>query len=589
MNKLKYNEDDLKHILIEDNKLQEISLPNINSKFINKKINNENIYENEKGDIFKGKIDNGRLQKGKYTWKNGQIFSGEFSYNKFNKRGKIIFPNKEELTGFFNAENNTIEKAIYTTSKRKYQGSFKNNKLHGKFIIKNNEKNPHYLYTGSYLNGNKHGKFILEKGSIKVTGTFNNGRKNGDFKIYHNNILVFEKIYINDYVVDKLIEQKKYFENKIKYEIKCMSIKKEKDKLLLLLGIYEYLLIYNINIEQKDIIFEKKISLFKYEYINDILILKDNKLLLCSSGAKMKLIELFFYDKENSGSTSNTDENDFKLIEEYNGLDNSKNIFTLIKLSNKLIASGDCENIILWKENNLEEKKDKDLSDDKTKIRENSSFTENIYEKIKYFFSSNTEKKSENRFEIISYKTKLSHTYCMLEIKNEKNIITLAVAQPDSKTIIFLQISDEGFIKDKQKSIEKIYSIPSRKKIMSLHNDNKFLIVGCIKQIIIIIDLIKYEIAHEIYNETITYINPLKKFLILGVLKDKKFNNFEGYLVQNILEITDKKTNIISISESKVKHFGNIIDAIIYEYEFNNKKNIIIITIGTDQKILILY
>ena len=268
MNKLKYNEDDLKHILIEDNKLQEISLPNINSKFINKKINNENIYENEKGDIFKGKIDNGRLQKGKYTWKNGQIFSGEFSYNKFNKRGKIIFPNKEELTGFFNAENNTIEKAIYTTSKRKYQGSFKNNKLHGKFIIKNNEKNPHYLYTGSYLNGNKHGKFILEKGSIKVTGTFNNGRKNGDFKIYHNNILVFEKIYINDYVVDKLIEQKKYFENKIKYEIKCMSIKKEKDKLLLLLGIYEYLLIYNINIEQKDIIFEKKISLFKYEYTN---------------------------------------------------------------------------------------------------------------------------------------------------------------------------------------------------------------------------------------------------------------------------------------------------------------------------------
>ena len=35
----------------------------------------------------------------------------------------------------------------------------------------------------------------------------------------------------------------------------------------------------------------------------------------------------------------------------------------------------------------------------------------------------------------------LSHTYCILEIDNENSKIKLAVAQPDSKSIIFLQIS----------------------------------------------------------------------------------------------------------------------------------------------------
>ena len=153
---------DLDNLLKEDNFLQAISFPKINQKII-KIENGAYIFENQ--ETFNGKILEGILKKGKYTWPNGQIYFGDLSpFNTFNKRGKIIFPDKSVLTGFFDGKNNTIDKATYISPLRIYEGSFKNNKLNGKFIIRNkDEKQLNYLYIGQYFNGAKHGKFELKK------------------------------------------------------------------------------------------------------------------------------------------------------------------------------------------------------------------------------------------------------------------------------------------------------------------------------------------------------------------------------------------------------------------------------------------
>ena len=44
---------------------------------------------------------------------------------------------------------------------------------------------------------------------------------------------------------------------------------------------------------------------------------------------------------------SNFTESDYKIFQDFKGLKDSKSIFRLIELSNGLIASGDCENLII--------------------------------------------------------------------------------------------------------------------------------------------------------------------------------------------------------------------------------------------------
>ena len=299
--------NNLDNILKEDNYLQIIYTPTLNQPLDKKSTIGDYIFIN--GETFHGTIKDKIMQKGKYTWPNGQEFYGNLSPNNtFNKKGKIIFPNKDELNGNFNPERNTIEKAIYKTSTRIYQGTFKNNRFHGKFIIKNNEKSPKYLFVGNYLNGIKNGKFSLEtiydNQIIKITGAFNNGKKDGDFKIIllkeNDEKEVAELTYKNDFLIPRYddgekIENKQYFEYNEKNKICCMTTMKENNELYLLLGSYEILLIYYIN--KKEIYLNKSICLFKKEDINDILQLKDGKILLCSSNNNFKLIELLLKQK----------------------------------------------------------------------------------------------------------------------------------------------------------------------------------------------------------------------------------------------------------------------------------------------------
>jgi hypothetical protein len=157
------------------------------------------------------------------------------------------------------------------------------------------------MFMGNYFNGVKDGKFTLEKiynnKIIKVNGTFDKGKKNGIFKIFELTDIqekeVYSEEFINNFIKSKLIENKKFFEYKEKHKIFCME-KFEKDKLYLLLGSYEYLLIYNINIDNNEINHNKKIFLFRKGEINDIIILKDDRILLCSSNNRFKLIDINF-------------------------------------------------------------------------------------------------------------------------------------------------------------------------------------------------------------------------------------------------------------------------------------------------------
>ena len=550
------------NILKEDNSLQKIYFPTLNQPLKEEKPKGNYIFIN--GETFKGKIKDKIFQKGKYIWPNGQEFYGDLSpYNRFNKKGKIIFPNKDELTGIFNPENNLIEKAVYKTSTRLYQGTFKNNKLNGKFIIKNNENSPHYLFIGSYLNGIKDGKFSLEtrydNQKINMTGTFEKGKKNGNFifKIEEEKI----EVEFNDDFIKILngIEKKNFFEKKEKNKICCMKIIEEiienKKTINLLLGSYENLLIYYIDVDKKDINLKKTIHLFKNEDINDILKLKDGKLLLCSSRNNFKLIELLF--EKNNSKINNKIENDFRIVQVFNGLNNSKNIFSLIELTNELIVSGDCENIILWK---------------------------------KMLKSENIPHEQNYELKIMNNKN-LSHTYCILEIDNENSKIKLAVAQPDSKSIIFLQISSNYDI-DEITSIKNIDTVSNRKNIMTIFKSN--LLIGCKNQIIEI-DLNKYKIINKIYIDSITfitYINSyLNDFLLLGLMRNKNSYNYEAYLSQRDYVKNETKAKIMSISDFKKRILnGNIIDVDIYSFNNDeNNNNEIMVSISTDGKILLLF
>lgn len=508
----------------------------------------------------------------------------------------MIFPNKDELTGLFNGNKNTIEKALYKTSTRLYQGSFKNNKLHGKFIIKNNVNAPHYLFIGNYVNGERHGKFSLEKiynnQIIQICGTYEKGSKNGEFKIIKNGKVCFIINYKNDmeiieYKKEDKIENKKCinYMNKIS-KICCMVIIEEYNNLYLLIGSYEYLFIYII--EKTGIVFNKQIFLFKKADVNDIIQTKDKKFLICSSNNNLILIELYLKEKINMSNSNiiNENEKDYELIQKFHGLNNSKNIFFLKELSNEIVVSGDCENMILW------EKKISERIEHEPVVEENKSFFDKLYENIKEIFepstpdinlmtTNETDNIIKDNYKNINHKD-LTHTYSILEIKNNCNKIILSVPQPDSKSLFFFEIDKNNTIND-IKELSDIDSIPNRKNIMT-QIDNK-LYLAC-KNKIIIINLNSYEIEHNIFFDTVTYISVYKtKFLLLGVIKSKNTYNYESFLIQREFKQnkTNKKINIIQVSDYlKTKHNGNIIDACIYD------KEDIIITIGTDGKILLL-
>ena len=565
---------DIDDLLKDDNilpELNQIKYPTRDQKIVKENPKGTYIFENN--EQFKGRIKKEKkgikLLIGIYRWPNGQQYLGDLSANNnFTKRGTIIFPSNNKLIGNFIMKENKIKNAVYETATRKYEGSFVNFRLDGRFIIKNKENSPHYLFKGGYSNGRRQGNFILERvineKILQTTGTFDKGKKNGLFKVYlklkeEEKMLIYEKSFINDKIVYTYSDKEK-IENKInilfdvelQYKICCLkTIKYTENKIFILLGSYENILIFDIN----NLNTPRPILIFKKADVNDILQLKDGKLLFCSSENNFKLIEPIFFEeeeeiKEESALETKTDStgDDIKIIQEFKGLSTSKSIFVMKQLSNGLIASGDSENLILWKNNEIN----------------------NFYE-----------------YNIINH-IKLTNTYCILEIIKEnknKNVI-LSIAQPDSKSVLFININNYNKI-ELIKKLGNINTIHSRKNIMKQENNKNILYIGC-QNSIIIISLINYEIISKIFFDKITWLNQyLNKFLLCGIIKIKNSYSYEGYLTQIQMEMENKKfenVNIINVSKSlNMKHKGNIIDGDIITFEGKDT----IITIGTDNKLII--
>ena len=565
---------DIDDLLKDDNilpELNQIKYPTRDQKIVKENPKGTYIFENN--EQFKGRIKKEKkgikLLIGIYRWPNGQQYLGDLSANNnFTKRGTIIFPSNNKLIGNFIMKENKIKNAVYETATRKYEGSFVNFRLDGRFIIKNKENSPHYLFKGGYSNGRRQGNFILERvineKILQTTGTFDKGKKNGLFKVYlklkeEEKMLIYEKSFINDKIVYTYSDKEKIenkvnilFDVELQYKICCLkTIKYTENKIFILLGSYENILIFDIN----NLNTPRPILIFKKADVNDILQLKDGKLLFCSSENNFKLIEPIFFEeeeeiKEESALETKTDStgDDIKIIQEFKGLSTSKSIFVMKQLSNGLIASGDSENLILWK--NIE--------------------NNNFYE-----------------YNIINH-IKLTNTYCILEIIKEnknKNVI-LSIAQPDSKSVLFININNYNKI-ELIKKLDNINTIHSRKNIMKQENNKNILYIGC-QNSIIIISLINYEIISKIFFDKITWLNQyLNKFLLCGIIKIKNSYSYEGYLTQIQMEMENKKfenVNIINVSKSlNMKHKGNIIDGDIITFEGKDT----IITIGTDNKLII--
>ena len=203
---------DLDELLKEDNildEIKEIKYPTKNQKIVTEYPKGTYIFENN--EQFKGRIKNNKLTIGIYKWPNGQQYLGDLSdNNNFTKRGTIIFPNNNKLIGNFVMKENKIKNAIYETQTRKYEGSFVNNRLDGRFIIKNKEKSPHYFFKGTYSNGRRQGNFILEKiindKLLQITGAYDKGQKNGIFRVFlklkdDEKKLIYEKNFDHDYIL----------------------------------------------------------------------------------------------------------------------------------------------------------------------------------------------------------------------------------------------------------------------------------------------------------------------------------------------------------------------------------------------------
>ena len=556
---------DIDDLLIEDNKLEEILYPTKNQKII--KESPKGIYIFENNEKFEGNMKGNKLEKGTYIWPNGQKYIGYLSENNnFTKRGTLIFPNNNKLIGNFIMKENKIKCEMYETTNKIYTGTFINNKLDGKFIIKNkdeNDINQHYYFQGVYNKGRKHGYCIIEKCVNKkiviIKGTFDRGEKNGLFKVYlktkdGQEKLIYQQIFEHDQIKyifkdEEKIENKNILlDDKLPSKICCLKIIKSSDnKIFILLGSYEYLLIIDL-LKKKA---SSSVLIFKKQYINDVLQTKDGNFLFCSSENNFKLTEPFSLENEEekeiceSHMETSSTIGEVKIIQEFKGLKNSKSIFVIKELTNEFIASGDSENLIFWK------------------------------------------KKAENDFIEYNYLThvKLTNAYCILEIIKENiEYIILAVAQPDSRSILFFYINNNkiGLIK-KHENLGTLHNV---KNIMK--QVNSILLIGCDNHLVII-NLNNYEIEKKIFFEKISYINLyLNKYLICGVIKNKNLYNYEGYLSQVQIALTNKnkgKNEIIYVSKClNKKHNGTIIDGDIIN--FRGKE--IIVTIGTDNKILIL-
>ena len=586
----KFGLNDLNILLEEKIEIEKILFPSVN-KVLKSNEGIEYTYDNN--EKFEGRMEGRRLMKlGKYFWPNGQIYKGDFINNNIH-RGEIIFyPSNNKLTGTYNESQETFKNCIYETNEYKYEGNIRRNKLYGNSMIKNKQNENSYSFLGKYDDGIRIGRFeiINELNGVKykINGFYKNGKKNGNFKVYKldNDEIIFDYNFSNDI---QLISNDNINEFKKNININCIEILNKDQKLILLYSSEKTLYLYDI-VEQNNL---GEIELFDNGKILDILVLKDKNILISNSHNKFKLIDIKLNSKNN----------EIKLAQNKEIFlpNNNYTIYSLLELENNLIISSGNSHLIFWKKNfsNINLNNSINNSINNNNIINKSQQGKSLWESITDIYNDcvnsvldlihldkNTEILNYTLEKIFEINTK--SIYSFIEIKkNEKlnienNNFILALAQPDEKNILILDISfnDNLISQNEIRQIDNINSIINRKNIM-IYKEN-ILYIGCIDSIKLI-DINRAEIISNILLEKISYMHIYRnEFLFLGINKNRTTYNFESKLIQ--YKINENNNNIIPLYENfQHRHNGSIINNIIYY--FQNKEYII--SLGTDKKIII--
>ena len=144
---------------------------------------NENINEPNEGNFINGKLEG----NGKYIYKNGNYYIGQFKNDKFNGKGILYNKNGNIIYegDFINGKIEGNGKHFYKNGQY-YVGQFKNNKRNGKGILY--YKNGNVMCEGDFINEKYEGdgKYFWKNGQYYV-GQFKNGKRNGKGIIYYKN------------------------------------------------------------------------------------------------------------------------------------------------------------------------------------------------------------------------------------------------------------------------------------------------------------------------------------------------------------------------------------------------------------------
>ena len=162
-------------------------------RFVDGAIYGKGINQNKKGNVYVGEfVDSKREGKGNLKTSKVQ-YEGEFKYDKFNGKGKLIFVKQgHEYEGEF--KNNEINGIGVFKWKNGdiYEGEMTNGKMngYGKYQYANGQ-----IYEGMYVNGVKEGLGKLISPNNIYEGEFKNGQPNGEgtFIIKGKKINVFYK------------------------------------------------------------------------------------------------------------------------------------------------------------------------------------------------------------------------------------------------------------------------------------------------------------------------------------------------------------------------------------------------------------
>ena len=577
--------DELNELLEEKFVIEDICFPNPNF--------NPNAYQREgikyiflNGEKFEGKIEENKLLSGLYEWPNGQKFKGIFSPDNNFKRGEITFPSENKLKMTYNEEKRCFENCTYETNNMIYEGNIQKNKLHGFSMIQSKPNELLYSFKGKYYEGKRNGKFELniEKNNIKykINGIYKNGKKSGNFKVINenNNQIIFDYNFINDIIS---IENDKIDIIKKDIDINCINVLIKGNNLILILAINNKICLYNLIRE----IYLKEFIIFPQGKILDIIVLKDNKILLSNDENKLKLIDI----KIDRGNIN------LNIFQEFTGRDNSLKIFALLELNNGLIISGDCANLIFWKKiNSINNNEIINQSGNSLNINNNNNeqsifdslsfLCNNCLENVLNFINGEQEIEIENYNLEKLYNINSTRIYSFIEIKNnflEKNNFLLSVAQPDNSRIILYEFS---YINDiitiiNEKTINNINTIINRKNIMTYKDNILYVCCNDSIKLINISNINNIFIIKNILSEGISYINIYQNdFLFCAINIHKTAYNFESNLILNLIEENDI---IPTYEKSQHRHNGTIINILFFNY----KKKEYIISLGTDKKIII--